>query len=247
MPRANRTYCAGHVWHITHRCHQRKFLLRFARDRRAWRDWLYKACRRYGLCVLNYIATSNHVHLLLLDRGKNEIPAAMQLVAGRTGQDYNRRKKRRGAFWEDRYHSTAVQADSHLHRCIVYIDLNMVRAGQVTHPAQWEVSGFHEIQKPTGRKRIVDRAALCDILNLASVENLSQAHAAWVNAELASTSRLPAWTESLAVGDSKFLQAFRRAQGIASRNRSIVTSDDLQFLRDDSATYPPFLASKMTD
>jgi len=34
-----------------------------------------------------------------------------------------------GAFWEDRYHATAVAADAHLHRCIACIDLNMVRAG----------------------------------------------------------------------------------------------------------------------
>ena len=247
MPRANRTYCAGHIWHITHRCHQRQFLLRFARDRRAWRDWLFRACRRYGLCVLNYIATSNHVHLLILDRGKNEIPAAMQLVAGRTGQDYNRRKNRRGAFWEDRYHSTAVQADGHLHRCIVYIDLNMVRAGRVSNPADWDVSGFHEIQQPAVRKGIVDHAALCDLLNLPSVEHLRQTHAAWLNAELAASTRHAAWTESLAVGDKKFLETFRRDQGISCRNRSIVVDDDFQYLRDDSATYLLFSTSKNAD
>jgi len=33
MPRANRHFLPGHVWHITHRCHQKKFLLKFARDR----------------------------------------------------------------------------------------------------------------------------------------------------------------------------------------------------------------------
>jgi len=37
-------------------------------------------------------------------------------------------KSRNGAFWEDRYHATAIQANEHLIRCIAYIDLNMVRA-----------------------------------------------------------------------------------------------------------------------
>jgi putative transposase len=50
----------------------------------------------------------------------------MQLIAGRTGQEFNDRKGRHGAFWEDRYHATAIEADEHLHRCVVYIDLNMV-------------------------------------------------------------------------------------------------------------------------
>jgi len=33
MARANRHYIPGYVWHITHRCHKREFLLRFVRDR----------------------------------------------------------------------------------------------------------------------------------------------------------------------------------------------------------------------
>ena len=52
----------------------------------------------------------------------------MQLIAGRTAQEYNERKGRHGAFWEDRYHATAIEADERLHRCLIYIDLNMIRA-----------------------------------------------------------------------------------------------------------------------
>ena len=29
MPRANRHFLPGHVWHITHRCHRKEFLLKF--------------------------------------------------------------------------------------------------------------------------------------------------------------------------------------------------------------------------
>ena len=43
------------------------------------------------------------------------------------------RKNRNGAFWEDRYHATAVQTNKHLIKCITYIDLNMVRAGVAKH------------------------------------------------------------------------------------------------------------------
>jgi putative transposase len=32
------------------------------------------------------------------------------LVAGRTGQEYNQRKWRKGAFWEDRSHATAIES-----------------------------------------------------------------------------------------------------------------------------------------
>lgn len=101
MPRANRHFLPGHAWHITHRCHQQEFLLKFSRDRQNWIKWLHEAKKRYDVSVLNYIVTSNHIHLLVMDTGKNAIPASMQLVAGRTAQEYNLRKKRKGAYWED--------------------------------------------------------------------------------------------------------------------------------------------------
>ena len=85
MARANRHYLAGQIWRLTHRCHQREFLLKFARDRQAWIDWLFEARKRFGLCVLDYIVTSNHIHLLVYDReGRVVIPDSLQLVAGRS-------------------------------------------------------------------------------------------------------------------------------------------------------------------
>jgi REP element-mobilizing transposase RayT len=89
MTRVNCCFLAGHVWHITHRCHEREFLLKFARDRRRWLHWLFEARKRFGLCVLNYLVTSNHVHLLVQDRGDGEISRSMQLIAGRMAREYN--------------------------------------------------------------------------------------------------------------------------------------------------------------
>lgn len=34
MPRAHRFFLPHHIWYLTHRCHRRDFLLKFARDRR---------------------------------------------------------------------------------------------------------------------------------------------------------------------------------------------------------------------
>jgi len=83
MARANRYFVAGNIWHITHRCHKKDFLLKFKRDRKCWMRWLYEAKKRFGVTVLNYIATSNHVHLLVSDESaEGKIPAFMQLLQG---------------------------------------------------------------------------------------------------------------------------------------------------------------------
>jgi len=136
MPRAKRHFIPGYIWHITHRCHKREFLLKFAKDRHRYLQWLYQARKKYGLKILNYMVTSNHIHLLVVDDGDRDvIPNSMKLVAGRTGQEYNQRKNRRGAYWEDRYHATAVESGDHLVKCMVYIDTNMVRASWCGQPS----------------------------------------------------------------------------------------------------------------
>ena len=125
MPRAKRYYIPGCVWHIRHRCHKKEFLLKFGRDRKRWLELLYKAKQRYGLVVLNYIVTPNHIHLLVSDDGhRDTIAKSMQMVAGQTGQEYNRHKNRHGAFWEDRYHATAIEGGSHL-SCVASIRMEM--------------------------------------------------------------------------------------------------------------------------
>ncbi len=95
MARAHRHFVRGQIYHITHRCHKREFLLKYAKDRHRWLQWLFEAKKRYGLVILNYTVTSNHIHLLAYDSSEPDvIPRSIQLVAGRTGQEYNIRKRR---------------------------------------------------------------------------------------------------------------------------------------------------------
>ncbi|ASJ70415.1 transposase [Granulosicoccus antarcticus] len=221
MPRANRHFIAGQVWHITQRCHQKEFLLRFQVDRRRWLYWLYQARRRYGLSVLNYIVTSNHIHLLVHDGGNNAIPAAMQLVSGRTAQEFNKRQGRTGAFWEDRYHATAVQTDQHLSRCMAYIDLNMVRAGEVSHPEEWSCSGYHETKHPRRRGSRIDMEGICRLLNFETPEQLMVARESWIDDQLCNGNlqREGMWTDSVAVGNLEYALWMKRALAYSNPGR----------------------------
>jgi hypothetical protein len=68
------------------------------RDRCRYLRWVFEAKKRFDLCVLNYRVTSNHIHLLVKDTGRDVIARSMQLIADRTAQEYNRRKGRQGTF-----------------------------------------------------------------------------------------------------------------------------------------------------
>ena len=239
MPRAHRHFLAGHVWHITHRCHKKEFLLKFAKDRDLWRHWLFEARKRYGLCVFNYIITSNHIHLLVRDRGHGEISKSMQLIAGRTAQEYNRRKHRNGAYWEDRYHATAVETDTHLLRCMVYIDLNMVRAGVIKHPADWAWSGYHEIQSPPGRYRVIDQQELMKLLDITHYGQLQQHHKEQVENMLASVhhDRDPRWSSSIAVGLREYVDSIKHALGISGKYKHTAEENGSYVLREALVPY----------
>jgi putative transposase len=241
MARAKRHYLPGQVWHLTHRCHKREFLLKFRKDRQSWMQWLYEAKKRYGLVIFNYTVTSNHIHLLVLDAGdRHVIPRSMQLLAGRVGQEHNRRKNRKGAFWEDRYHATAIEKGDHLCRCLVYLDLNMVRAGVVSHPAEWEHGGYNEIQQPRQRKSLIHYDELCGHLGIGKYELLREAHREWVEEALKENSRFreEKWTQSIAVGSREFAETTKAALGVLAKGRTLWESEAAACeLREPSSSY----------
>jgi putative transposase len=240
MPRANRHYLPGCVWHITHRCHKKEFLLKFVRDRRRYLQWLFEAKKRFGLSVLNYIVTSNHIHLLVRDSGgRDVIPNSIQLIAGRTGQEFNQRKKRKGAYWEDRYHATAVGTDSHLIQCLLYIDLNMVRAGVVRHPSEWPFTGYNEIQAPRERYALVDYEGLRELLNFRRMEDLAEAYRGWIEDAIKGDGLLREgkWSESVAVGSESFIMMTKEKLGIKAKGREVIGEDGSYMLKESPASY----------
>ena len=243
LPRANRYYAPGYVWHITHRCHKREFLLKFSQDRDAYRTWLYEARKRFGLCVMNYMITSNHVHLLVIDNEKEVISQSMQLVAGRTGQEYNGRKGRNGAFWEDRYHATMVDTQDYLLQCMLYIDCQMVRAGAVKHPSEWLHSGYNDIVEPVKRYRIIDQEKVVSYLGFLNRENFIADYRERVNAAVSGgdyRERDERWSEAVAVGNQGFLDGVKEKLGIKVKERKIEEAEGKFCLKEPGSSYQGF-------
>lgn len=246
MPRANRYFVPGQIWHITHRCHRRAFLLRFGRDRRRYLSWVFEARKRFGLCLLDYAVTCNHVHLLVKDTVVDAIVPSMQLIAGRTAQEFNLRKRRQGAYWEDRYHATAVETGEHLRRCVVYIDLNMVRAGVVRHPREWPHGGYREIQNPPRRYTLIDLVELSTSCGFERLTEFQRAHREWVSAVLAGSSggRDERWSEAVAVGSEAFVAKVKGELGLRGRSRSINAEEQCSVLREECAAYKHVFGGK---
>src|SRR5258706_2874327 len=97
---------------------------------------------------------------------------------------------------------------SNLHRCLVYIDLNMVRAGVVNHPGQWKEGGFAEIQKQPKRYAIIDLQSLSEVSGFPDFREFQSAHRQWIEQGLGNTLavRDDRWSGSIAVGSLAFVE-----------------------------------------
>lgn len=231
MPNASRYLEAGYTYHLTHRCHDRRFLLKFARDRDVYRRWLREGARRYKVPVYNYCITSNHVHLVVHVDDVEAVAAMMQLAAAAFARQWNRRKDHEGSVWEHPYRCTIVQGGRHLLNCLRYVSLNMVRAGVVSHPDAWRWCGHDELTHRRSRYTVLSPERLLNSLALPSMDSLVSLYEEGLRDAIARRQlvRDPIWTESLAVGD----QAFVERVALATRGRR---QFDYGLAEGDSAT-----------
>lgn len=216
-------------YHITQRCQERRFLLRFKQDRRQYLRRLREASRLHGVSVLNFMVTSNHVHLLLWSERASAVSCTMQYLSGSAAQDYNRRKQREGAFWSGRFRPTLVQTGRHVSRCFFYISLNMVRAGVVSHPSEWFGGSHAELCGSGGPGRIIDQERLLFCLEWVSPARFRD----WYERTLADEcawawhARQWYWSEAAAIGDkdwigqlaSRFPGSWRKVRAIPEEPR----------------------------
>jgi putative transposase len=212
MPRANRYLLDGHTYHLTHRCHNQGFLLSAAKDRNTYRKWVREGVARNKVPLLSYCAVSNHVHLIVHAESAEAVADMMQLAAGATARDYNRRKDRSGAFWEDQYQCTAIQNGQHLRNCLVYVGLNMVRAGCVRHPREWKWCGHDELVGSRQRYRMLDLERLLECLGGMELPDFRSWYEGAIEEKIRQNvmSREPAWSESLAVGSKQYIEEIQR-------------------------------------
>jgi len=247
MPRANRYFVPGRVYHLTHRCHNRKFLLKFARDRDAYRRKLREGIAQFEIALLDYSVTSNHVHLMACAEDPEQISGFMQMVEGEFAQNYNRRKRRHGAYWEDRFHATMIEPGGHLARCMVYIDLNMVRCGVVPHPREWAWCGYQELMGLRQRFRILDFDRVLELFGGGSAAAFRQHYEALIQERIAKDQmkREPEWTEAIAVGSERFVREM--AVAIRGRRRLVIEGAGQTWtLKEAEIPYAAFPGSKMS-
>jgi putative transposase len=149
MARLPRLTVTGYPHHVILRGNNRQDIFKTTADYQRMLNLLEEHSRVQGVDVHAYVLMGNHLHLLLTPQKDQALPKMMQAVGRSYVQTFNKVHGRTGTLWEGRYRSTLIQTDSYLLACMVYIDLNPVRAHLVAQPQDYAWSSHLHY---TGRK-----------------------------------------------------------------------------------------------
>jgi hypothetical protein len=122
---------------------------------------------------------------------------------------------------------------------MLYMALNMVRAGVVKHPSQWAFSEYNEILAPYKRYALIDYRGVRQLLNFKGMNELADAYRGWVEESLHVDDhhRDEKWTESVAVGTERFVTAIKERLGIKVKGREVIGENGSYELREPRVPY----------
>jgi putative transposase len=137
MARLPRLTLPDHPHHVILRGNNRQDIFRDTTDHQRLLELLQIQAAELQVEVHAYVLMSNHLHLLVTPHHDKALPLMMQAVGRSYVRQFNQRHGRTGTLWEGRYRSTLLQTERYFLACMVYIDLNPVRAGMVMKAADY--------------------------------------------------------------------------------------------------------------
>ena len=136
MSRPPRLSYAHALHHVTLRCNNREFLFS-PPSFDLFLTVLHEARTTFPITLYNHCLMTNHVHLLFKVGCDDTLSKAMQWLSTSFVRRFNKATGRKGHLWEGRFRSTLVEQETAFLRSMAYVDLNPVRAGMVSDPADY--------------------------------------------------------------------------------------------------------------
>ena len=140
MARQPRLTVAGYPHHVIQRGNDRQAIVRDDADREKLWALLVEQAAIFKVAIHAYVVMDNHLHLLATPQTDEGLPKLMQAVGRSYVRYFNLRHQRTGTLWEGRYRSNLIESERYLLACMVYIELNPVRAGMVQEPVDYKWS-----------------------------------------------------------------------------------------------------------
>lgn len=170
MARPPRIEFAGAVYHVITRGNNRQQVFNDDRDRKTYLEKLSHYCETKEVKLLCYCLQSNHVHLLV-ETPKGNLSKFMQPLQTSYTVYFNRRHRRSGHVFEQRYKAFLVDRDNYLLQVSRYLHLNPVAARLVKKPQDYRWSSYRGYIEP-GAIPAINTEAVLDQLGSKGLEQV---------------------------------------------------------------------------
>lgn len=130
MPRGPRLDAPGTLHHVMIRGIERGSIVRDDQDREEFLKRMGRLVKETATAIYAFALMNNHAHLLLKS-GPRGLPTYMRRFLSGYAQYFNRRHKRVGHLFQNRYKSIICEEEAYFDKLVAYIHLNPLRAGQV--------------------------------------------------------------------------------------------------------------------
>jgi putative transposase len=130
MPRQARLDAPGTLHHVMIRGIERSPIFKDDQDRQDFVSRTGRVAKETGTRILAWVLMNNHVHLLFFS-GPSGISKFMRRLLTGYALRYNRRHRRNGHLFQNRYKSIICEEGSYLLELVRYIHLNPLRVGVV--------------------------------------------------------------------------------------------------------------------
>lgn len=132
MPRQARLDAPGTLHHVMVRGIEKRNIVDDDQDRIAFVSRMGEQARKTGTTIYAWALLNNHAHILLRS-GSVGLPGFMRRFLTGYAVEYNRRHKRFGHLFQNRYKSILCEEDVYFKELVRYIHLNPIRAGLVAN------------------------------------------------------------------------------------------------------------------
>lgn len=137
MPRGPRIFLDNVCYHIIARGNQKQNIFLEETDYERYLELLARYKIRYRFKLYGYCLMSNHVHLIVEPNRPKQITKVMQGLNQSYSIWFNKKYKKVGHLWQDRYKNFIIQKDRYLLTCINYVELNPIRSNVVRDPLEY--------------------------------------------------------------------------------------------------------------
>jgi len=128
VPRIARICAVSYPHHITQRGNNRETVFFEDKDREFYLKTLSRYSHKWAFEIWAYCLMTNHIHILTVPGREESLARGIGATNLVYTQYINRKYKRSGRLWQNRFFSTIVEKEPYLWATARYIEQNPVRA-----------------------------------------------------------------------------------------------------------------------